>query len=310
MCDFGRYYSRFHTEYEFSVAFVKEETESMNPLILLAKRFIAGERIEDAVHAVRQLNSERLKATLDVLGENVRQEHEARRAADQYIDVIERIKVTGIESHVSLKLTQMGLDIGDDFCAANVSRIVERANRYGNFVRLDMEGSHYTQRTLDMFTRLRQAHENVGIVIQAYLYRSEKDIGELNAMGARVRLCKGAYKEPSSIAFPRKEETNANFIKLMKLLLTEGTYPAIATHDRAIIEETLRFVKERKIPREKYEFQMLYGIGRSLQRELVAGGHTVRIYVPFGTHWLPYYTRRLRERKENVFFLLKHLFGD
>jgi proline dehydrogenase len=173
-----------------------------------------------------------------------------------------------------------------------------------------MEGSPYTQRTLDVLTRLRRTHENVGIVIQAYLYRSENDIRALNAMGAKVRLCKGAYKEPSSIAFPRKEETNANFIKLMKLLLTEGTYPAIATHDRAIVEETLRFVEEKKIPRERYEFQMLYGIGRKLQRELVAAGHTVRIYVPFGTQWLPYYARRLRERKENIFFLLKHLFGD
>jgi proline dehydrogenase len=278
--------------------------------MLVAKRFVAGERIEDAVQAITRLNSEGMKATLDVLGENVKHEHEAKRAADHYIEVVERIEAAKIDSNVSLKLTQMGLGIGDDFCLRNVSRILERANHRRNFVRLDMEGSAYTQRTLDLFRRLRKVHQNAGVVIQAYLYRSEKDVRELNTEGARVRLCKGAYKEPSSIAFRSKADTNANFVKLTKLLLTEGTYPAIATHDRTIIEETLKFVKEKGISRDKFEFQMLYGIGRKLQRELVKDGYTVRIYVPFGTHWLPYYTRRLRERRENVLFLLKHLFTD
>lgn len=282
----------------------------MNPLIIVAKRFIAGERIEDAVEVVARLNSEGLKATLDVLGENVKDDAEALKAADQYIEVIERIASSGIDSNVSLKLTQMGLDIGDDFCLANVSRILERADLHGNFVRIDMEGSPYTQRTLDLFRKLRKAHRNVGVVIQAYLKRSEKDVRELNAEGARVRLCKGAYKEPPSIAFKRKEGTNANFLKLMRLLLTGGTYPAIATHDRAIIEATLAFAREKGIPREGFEFQMLYGIGRKRQAELVRDGYTVRVYIPFGTHWLPYFARRLRERKENVLFVLKHLFTD
>jgi proline dehydrogenase len=282
----------------------------VNPLTIFAKRFIAGERTEDALEAVSALNGAGLCATLDILGENVRNEEEATRAADEYIGLLDRIAASGVDSNVSLKLTMMGLDISDEFCYENVRRVVEKARERENFVRIDMEGSAYTQRTLDLFRRLRADYENVGIVIQACLKRSEQDIRDLNADGHRVRLCKGAYKEPADIAFVRKEDTNANYIALMKLLLRNGTHPAIATHDRAMIDATIAFVDELGLTENRFEFQMLYGIGRKLQRELVGRGFTMRVYVPYGRHWLPYYVRRLRERKENIFFVLKHLIGD
>ncbi|MFQ6104891.1 MAG: proline dehydrogenase family protein [Candidatus Glassbacteria bacterium] len=282
----------------------------MNPLTIFAKRFIAGEKIEDAIEVVSRLNSEGMTATVDILGENVKNSEAAHRAADAYINLLEEITASGIDSNVSLKLTQMGLDIGDDFCYKNVRRVAQTAKQRGNFVRIDMEGSQYTQRTLDVFRKLRSEFENVGTVIQAYLFRSEKDIKELNLEGSRIRLCKGAYKEPPSISFNSKDQTNENFIRLMKILLTEGTYPAIATHDPAMIEATKKFAYENSISKDRFEFQMLYGIGRKLQRELARAGYTIRVYVPYGTHWLPYFARRLRERKENIFFVLRHLFRD
>ncbi len=282
----------------------------MNPLTIFAKRFIAGERTEDAMEAVAVLNAAGMSATLDILGENVGNEEEATRAADEYIDLLDRIAESGVDSGVSLKLTMMGLDVSDEFCYENVKRVVEKARQRDRFVRVDMEGSDYTQRTLDIFRRLRVDFENVGIVIQACLKRSEKDIRELNAEGHRVRLCKGAYKEPPSIAFARKEDTNDSYIALMKLLLRDGTSPAIATHDSDMIEATVAYADEIGLTHEGFEFQMLYGIGRTLQRELVERGYTMRVYVPYGTHWLPYFARRLRERKENIFFVLRHLFAD
>jgi len=282
----------------------------VNPLTVFAKRFIAGESIEDAMDAVSRLNAEGMTATLDILGENVKDERAALASADDYIRLVERINTSGVDSNVSLKLTQMGMDIGDDFCYDNVKRIVKTAKHYDNFVRIDMEGSEYTQRTINIYTRLRKDFDNVGIVIQAYLLRSEKDIRELTAEGSRIRLCKGAYKEPPSVSFALKDETNASYLNLMKYLLIEGNYPAIATHDTRIIEETKRFAGENGISNGTFEFQMLYGIRRKLQREIVKSGFSMRVYVPYGTHWLPYFTRRLRERKENVFFILKHLFRD
>jgi proline dehydrogenase len=282
----------------------------VNPLTIFARRFIAGETIEDAMKAVAELNREGMTATLDILGENVKSEQEAIRSADAYIQLLERISSAKVNSNVSIKLTMMGLDVGEEFCYQNVKRITNAAREHDNFVRVDMEGSSYTQRTLDVFRRLRQEYEKVGIVIQSYLFRSEKDVEALNAEGCRVRLCKGAYKEPPDISFKSKEDTNANYVKLMKMLMANGNYPAIATHDSKMIDETVRYVKENGITNDKFEFQMLYGIRRNLQRELIKQGYSVRIYVPYGTHWLPYFVRRLRERKENIFFVLKHLFRD
>lgn len=280
----------------------------MGIFTFLTKRFIAGETKQDAVNAVRRLNQMGMKTTLDILGENVTSKEMARDLADFYIDVLETISSAKITANVSLKLTQMGLDISDEFCFENVGRIIKAAREHGNFVRIDMEGSDYTDRTLQLVYRWAEEHDNVGTVIQSMLYRSENDIKELNQRRIRVRLCKGAYKEPASVAFPKKEQVNSNFIALMKLLLDNGAFHSIATHDDAMIAATKKYAEEKNVSRDKFEFQMLYGINRTAQLELVSAGYGMLVYVPFGTHWFPYYFRRLRERKENILFILKHLF--
>jgi proline dehydrogenase len=277
-------------------------------LTFLARRFIAGETKEDAVRAVRDLNALGMKTTLDILGENVSSESMAKELADKYIDVLESINHENIRANVSVKLTQMGLDISDDFCFENVSRIIESARDRGNFVRIDMEGSDYTQRTLNLVYSWADKYDNVGAVIQSMLYRSAGDIAELISRGIRVRLCKGAYKEPASVAFQKKEQVNENFVTLTKTLLDSGLFHSIGTHDDAMIEATKKHADEKGIGKDKFEFQMLYGINRSGQIKLVREGYGMLVYVPFGTHWFPYYYRRLRERKENVLFILKHLF--
>jgi len=277
-------------------------------LTFLAKRFIAGEEKEDAVRAVRELNSMGMRTSLDILGENVTSEKMARDLADTYIDVLETIDHENITANVSVKLTQMGLDISDDFCFDNVSRIIEAARDKGNFVRIDMEGSAYTQRTLNLVYRWADKYDNVGTVIQSMLLRSAADIAELISRGIRVRLCKGAYKEPASVAFQKKEHVNENYVNLMKALLDSGHFHSIATHDGAMIEATRKYAEEKGIGKDKFEFQMLYGINRSGQMKLAQEGYGMLVYVPFGTHWFPYYYRRLRERKENILFILKHLF--
>lgn len=280
----------------------------MGLLTFLARRFIAGATKEDAVRAVRELNALGMKTSLDILGENVTSESMAKELADTYIDVLETINHEHIKANVSVKLTQMGLDISDDFCFDNVSRIIEAARDRGNSVRIDMEGSDYTQRTLDLVYRWADKYDNIGTVIQSMLHRSADDIAELVSRGIRVRLCKGAYKEPGSVAFQKKEQVNENFIKLTKTLLDSGLFHSIATHDDAMIEATIKYANEKGIEKDKYEFQMLYGINRSGQVKLAQEGYGMLVYVPFGTHWFPYYYRRLRERKENILFILKHLF--
>jgi proline dehydrogenase len=279
-------------------------------LTILARRFIAGETKQEAVAAVRKLNEMGMKTSLDILGENVTSKEMARSLADHYIDVLETISLEKITANVSVKLTQMGLDISDEFCYENVGRIIKAAKELGNFVRIDMEGSDYTERTLQLVYRWAEEFDNLGTVIQSMLYRSENDIRELNERGIKVRLCKGAYREPASIAYPKKDQVNSNFITLMKLLLDSGLFHAIATHDNDMISATKKYAEEKNIGKEKFEFQMLYGINRTAQMELVSEGYGMLVYVPFGTHWFPYYYRRLRERKENVLFVLKHLFRD
>ena len=280
----------------------------MGLLTFLAKRFIAGENKEDAVKAVRELNAQGMRTSLDILGENVTSEKMATDLAATYIDILETIDHENITANVSVKLTQMGLDISDDFCFDNVSRIIETARDKGNFVRIDMEGSAYTQRTLNLVYRWADKYDNVGTVIQAMLLRSASDIAGLISRGIRVRLCKGAYKEPASVAFQKKEHVNENYINLMKALLDSGHFHSIATHDGAMIEATKNYANENGIGKDKFEFQMLYGINRSGQMKLAREGYGMLVYVPFGTHWFPYYYRRLRERKENILFILKHLF--
>jgi len=278
-----------------------------------AGRFVAGETIDDAIAAIRSLNANGILATVDHLGENVETEADARRAADDYLAVLDRIGAQGVRSHASLKLTQLGLDIGDDFCRDNVARVVRKAKEVGAFIRIDMESHEYTDRTLAIVRSLRREFDNVGIVIQAYLYRSEKDIAQLCEEGMNVRLCKGAYKEPSTQAFPKKADVDASFVKLTKMLLSaearaRGAYGAIATHDPNMIDAARKYIDEHNVPRSAFEFQMLYGIRRDLQQQLAKAGFTVRVYVPYGTEWYPYLMRRLAERPANVWFMLRNLF--
>jgi len=279
-------------------------------LTFFARRFITGETVESAIEAVKKLNASGMSVTLDILGENVTNQEKATRTADNYINLLQVITKTKIDSNISIKLTQMGLDISDDFCYENVNRILEKAASLGNFVRIDMEGSDYTERTLNLVYRWHEKFENMGTVIQSYLYRSEKDIEELNKRQIKVRLCKGAYKEPKTVAFQSKDDVNDNFVKLAKMLLKNGNYPAIASHDEAMIKASIETANQLGRDKSSFEFQMLYGINRSAQRELVRQGYKMRVYTPFGTHWLPYYLRRLRERKENISFLVRHLFKD
>jgi proline dehydrogenase len=269
---------------------------------------VAGETLEQALDVSRRLKSEGITVTLDHLGESVENLAEAAEARDVYLRTMSAMHDTGLEANVSLKLTQFGLDFSYDECLANVGQLVCCANRLGAFVRVDMEASGYTDRTLDLVHTLHGKHPGVGVVIQAYLYRSRADIEKLCDAGIRVRLCKGAYLEPHSVAFPRKEEVDRNFVDQMRLLLYRGEYPAIATHDEKMIAATRQYAAGRKIAKDAFEFQMLYGIRRDLQRQLVAEGYRLRLYVPFGKAWYPYYMRRLAERPANVFFMLKNMF--
>lgn len=271
-----------------------------------AYRFVAGENLDAAMAAVRALNAAGIRATLDCLGEAVTSEALARRAAEAYLEVLDRIAAEGAESHVSLKLTQLGLDIDPAVCRANLQAVLERARRHGNFVRIDMEDSRHTQATIDMFKDVRRDYDNVGIVIQAYLYRSEADLRALAAMGANVRLCKGAYNEPAGVAFPRKRDVDANYRRLAEFYLLSGNFLAAATHDEALIEHIAAFAAAKGVPRERFEFQMLYGIRPDLQRRLVERGFAVRVYVPFGPEWYAYFMRRLAERPANLAFFLRH----
>jgi len=274
----------------------------------LATRFVAGETLDQALSVARRLNTEGLSVTLDHLGESVSTLEEAAAARDVYLRALHALHDSGIQGNVSLKLTQFGLGLSAAACLSNVEQLVRAAVECGSFVRIDMESSEYTDRTLDIVTTLHERHGAVGTVIQAYLFRSRQDVEQLCARGIRVRLCKGAYLEPPSVAFAGKAAVDRNFIDLMKLLLDRGAYPAIATHDEKMIAATEAYAAERKIARDAFEFQMLYGIRRDLQRRLVSEGYRMRLYVPFGRAWYPYYMRRLAERPANVLFILRNLF--
>ena len=270
-----------------------------------ASRFVAGETLDTALAAVRQLNARKIRASLDLLGESVTNETEARAASRSYLQMLDRINEAGVDANVSVKLTQMGLDISEELCVDIMQQILERARSYRTFVRLDMEGSDYTDRTLRLFEdRLYPSFaENVGIVLQSYLYRTQADVERAIQLKCRVRLCKGAYNEPATVAFPEKRDVDANYVKCMQQLLLNGNYPGIATHDPAILAQAKRFVRAQSIPPERFEFQMLYGVRRDLQDQIVRDGFNMRVYVPFGTQWYPYLMRRLAERPANVAFI-------
>jgi proline dehydrogenase len=277
-----------------------------------ANRFVAGESLETALAAVARLNAKGITASLDLLGESVHNEAEARAAGQSYVNMLDRIYEKKADANVSVKLTAMGLDISEDLCVATMHKILQRAREYRTFVRIDMESSEYTQRTLDLFEqRLYPSYrENVGIVLQSYLYRTFADVEHANLIKARVRICKGAYKEPETVAYPAKKDVDASYVRCMHALLKHGNYPGIATHDEAIIREAKRFAKENEILPSRFEFQMLYGVRRDLQDQLVREGYRMRVYVPFGTQWYPYLMRRLAERPANVAFLTGNLFKE
>ena len=273
-----------------------------------ARRFIAGETVEEAIAAARALETSGLTQTLDLLGESVRTMTEADTATRAYLALIDRVVEAGIGRNVSLKLTQLGLTIDRATCVDNLRRILDRGGAHDFFVRVDMEESSYTQVTLDVFeTMWQQGYRNVGIVLQACLRRSAGDAARMNELGARVRLVKGAYKEPRAVAYQRKAEVDAEFVEIMRLLLDRGTYPALATHDPEMISSARKYASSRGIGPERYEFQMLYGIRRDLQTQLRDAGHRVRVYVPFGREWFPYFMRRLGERPANIGFVIRGL---
>lgn len=279
----------------------------MKALTFLARRFVAGETIDEALRAVRALNSEGIKVTLDNLGEDCKNAAQAKAAADEYVLMLKRIASARVDCNVSLKLTQFGLNLDRSLTRDNLARVAEEARRHGNFVRIDMESSSCTQSTLDLFYELFLQYPNMGVVIQAYLRRSEADVAELVRRRACVRLCKGAYKEPPDLAFTDKSEVNASYDKLARMLLA-APLPAFATHDEDRIRAVATAAETAGVAKDKYEIQMLYGLRPKKWRELTAQGHAVRVYMPYGTHWLPYFSRRIRERKENLMFVVTNLF--
>jgi len=275
-------------------------------LAFLARRFVAGETADDAIAVGQRLAREGIRATFDLLGEHVHDEKTARASAEAVIALFAAIPPP-LERNVSVKLTQIGLDVSRELCLALMQDVLRASRQVSGFVRIDMEGSRHTQATLDAFRALRRDFENVGCVLQAQLRRTETDVAEAIARGDRVRLCKGAYREPATIAWTRMEDVRLSFRRSQERLLADGVAPAIATHDESLIRHALDTARARGVGPERFELQMLLGLRPRRWRELVAAGHRVRIYVPFGTHWLPYFLRRLRERKENVLFVLRHL---
>ena len=278
----------------------------------LASRFVAGETIDEAINTLRDLNASDLSVSLDLLGESVLHAEEAQRACRTYLDLLERMHGAKANANVSVKLTQMGLDIDEQLCLGNMRSIVGKAQQYDSFVRIDMEQSSYTARTLRLFTDVfyPEFGNAVGVVLQSYLRRTAADTDAMIDLGARVRLCKGAYKEPEDVAFPKKSDVDANYIACMERLLERGNYPGLATHDVTIIDHAKAFAKKQGVPAARFEFQMLYGVRRDLQYRLRREGYNMRVYVPFGTHWYPYLMRRLAERPANIAFITTNILKE
>jgi proline dehydrogenase len=278
----------------------------------MAERFVAGETADDVIKEIRTLNAEKITATVDHLGEHVKTSNDAVRSMEGYLLILDKMAKSGVEANVSLKLTQLGLDVDEALCLDQMRKILARANEHRIFIRMDMESSFYTDRTLAICRRLHREFgpDRVGVVLQAYLYRSENDLHALISDRIRVRLCKGAYREPQEIAYPNKKDVDANYVRLMRVLLdnaANGVYHAIATHDEKMIQAAVEYAARRHVAPAQFEFQMLYGIRRDLQRRLIAEGYRVRVYVPYGTEWYPYLMRRLAERPANLWFFLSHL---
>src|SRR2546430_1803700 len=288
---------------------LKDFAARFTPFKKLTTRFVAGENIEEAIAAIRQINDRGCSASFDHLNESVTDEREAAAETREYLTVLSRIEETGINSNVSIKLSQFGLEIDPELAYRNARMVVEDAARRGNFVRIDMEGSKVTQATIDIFKRLRSEFglNDVGIVLQSYLYRTYEDVRVLLKLPARIRICKGAYSEPPEVAYPDKKDVDENYVRVMKLLLSSGVYHGIATHDPKMIDATIKFAQREGIGKDAFEFQMLYGIRRDLQDQLARDGYRMRVYVPYGKHWYPYFMRRLAERPANIWFVLKNM---
>jgi proline dehydrogenase len=289
---------------------LKDFATRFRPFKKLTTRFVAGESIDEVVQYIKQINAEGCTASFDHLNESVTSAAEAEQEVKEYLNILARIDETGIDSNVSIKLTQFGLGLDPELAYKNARRVVEDARRRGNFVRVDMEDSSVTQVTLDIFRRLREEFgiNDVGIVVQSYLRRTYQDVQDMLKLPARIRICKGAYNEPPEVAFPDKKDVDENYVRVMKVLLSSGIYHGIATHDPKMINATIDFAAREGVGKDKFEFQMLYGIRRDLQRQLARDGYNMRIYVPYGKHWYPYFMRRLAERPANVWFVLKNLF--
>lgn len=277
-----------------------------------ARRFVAGETLDDALAAVRALNGQGISASLDELGESVTNEAEARGTRDTYLRILDRIAEAKLDANVSVKLTALGLDISEELCVSLMQDLLERARRYGTFVRIDMESSAYTERTLRLFEErfYPSYRDHVGIVLQSYLYRTAADVQRAIEIKCRVRICKGAYKEPASVAFPEKKDVDASYVRAMQALMKQGNYPGLATHDPAIIQQAKSFARENALSPDRFEFQMLYGVRRDLQEALVEEGWRMRVYVPFGTQWYPYLMRRLAERPANLMFITGNILRE
>jgi proline dehydrogenase len=288
---------------------LKDFATRFRPFKKLTTRFVAGETIDEAIPFIREINAEGGSASFDHLNEAVANASEANEEVAEYLHILALIDETGIRSNVSIKLTQFGLALDPEVAYRNARRIVEESQRRGNFVRVDMEDSQVTQVTIDIFKRLREEFgiDDVGIVLQSYLRRTYEDAQQLVKLPARIRICKGAYNEPPEVAFPDKKDVDANYVKVMQLLLSSGVYHGIATHDPRMIEATINFSAREGIGKEAFEFQMLYGVRRDLQRQLARDGYNMRVYVPYGKHWYPYFMRRLAERPANIWFVLKNL---
>ncbi|MFN2493195.1 MAG: proline dehydrogenase family protein [Pyrinomonadaceae bacterium] len=288
---------------------LKDFAARFRPFKKLTTRFVAGETIDEAVKAIRELNAEGCSASFDHLNESVANPMEAEGEVKEYLRILSRIDDTGINSNVSIKLTQFGLELDPELAYKNARAVVEDAARRGNFVRVDMEASNVTQQTIDIFKRLRAEYglNDVGIVLQSYLRRTYDDAQALLKLPARIRICKGAYNEPPEVAFPDKKDVDSNYVRVVQLLLSSGVYHGIATHDPKMIDSTIGFSEREGIRKEAFEFQMLYGVRRDLQRQLARDGYNMRVYVPYGKHWYPYFMRRLAERPANIWFVLKNL---
>jgi proline dehydrogenase len=289
---------------------LKDIATKFAPFRKMTSRFVAGEDIEQAITAIKALNAMGCTASFDHLNESVSSIAETEAEVEEYLNILKRIDETGIKSNVSIKLTQFGLDIDPELTYKNARAVVEDAARRGNFVRVDMEQSSVTQITIDIFKRLREEFglNSVGIVLQSYLRRTQDDVDEMLKIPARIRICKGAYNEPPEVAFPDKKDTDDNYVKVMQKLVSSDVYHGIATHDPNMINATIRFVRDNKLDKSKFEFQMLYGVRRDLQEKLAKDGYNMRVYVPYGKHWYPYFMRRLAERPANVWFVMKNMF--